>query len=204
MGDFAYKQIRYRQTHRDDKKKKSPYGGGIPDRWLDYNGVHQPIPGTRFVAFKCPLKPELQKNLPADMRFTLGDLVEKLDDQGQELGLIIDLTNTERYYKPIDIADARIKYHKMMTPGHHNIPSEECYQQFAGVVKSFLEQNQDNEKLIGVHCTHGLNRTGYLITRYIIEYLNKSPQDAIDAFNTARGHQMEKYCEDLKLRTAIT
>lgn len=69
----------------------------------------------------------------------------------------------------------------MMTPGHNQIPNEACYQQFAQVVGTFLEENQHNgrteresltckspiilEKLIGVHCTHGLNRTGYLIVR---------------------------------------
>jgi atypical dual specificity phosphatase len=69
----------------------------------------------------------------------------------------------------------------MMTPGHHQIPSEDCYQKFAKAVGQFLEENKNNgkiistiglylylfhiEKLIGVHCTHGLNRTGYLIVR---------------------------------------
>jgi len=41
----------------------------------------------------------MQKHLTDDRRFTLGDLVERLDDKGKELGLIIDLTNTDRYYK---------------------------------------------------------------------------------------------------------
>jgi hypothetical protein len=41
----------------------------------------------------------MQKHLPDERRFTLGDLVEKLDDKGKEVGLIIDLTNTDRYYK---------------------------------------------------------------------------------------------------------
>jgi len=42
----------------------------------------------------------MQKHLNDDRRFTLGDLVERLDDLGKELGLIVDLTNTDRYYKP--------------------------------------------------------------------------------------------------------
>ncbi len=42
----------------------------------------------------------MQKHLTDERRFTLGDLVERLDDKGKELGLIIDLTNTDRYYKP--------------------------------------------------------------------------------------------------------
>lgn len=41
----------------------------------------------------------MQKHLTDERRFTLADLVERLDDQGKELGLIVDLTNTDRYYK---------------------------------------------------------------------------------------------------------
>jgi hypothetical protein len=41
----------------------------------------------------------MQKHLTDERRFTLGDLVERLDDKGKELGLIVDLTNTDRYYK---------------------------------------------------------------------------------------------------------
>jgi hypothetical protein len=36
----------------------------------------------------------------------------------------------------------------MMTPGHHQIPSEDCYQQFAKVVGQFLEANKNNGKTI--------------------------------------------------------
>ena len=37
-----------------------------------------------------------------------------------------------------------------------------------------------SDALIGVHCTHGVNRTGYLICRYLIEKLDWDPQKAID------------------------
>ena len=30
-----------------------------------------------------------------------------------------------------------------------------------------------------VHCTHGLNRTGYLLSRYLIETIGLSPEVAI-------------------------
>ena len=35
------------------------------------------------------------------------------------------------------------------------------------------------DALIGLHCTHGVNRTGYLICRYLIEKLKWNPDDAI-------------------------
>ena len=33
--------------------------GGVPDRWEDYSAIGSVVPGTRFVAFKVPLKPQL-------------------------------------------------------------------------------------------------------------------------------------------------
>lgn len=36
------------------------------------------------------------------------------------------------------------------------------------------------DKLIGVHCTHGLNRTGYLICRYLIDVDEMDPEEAIE------------------------
>lgn len=35
-----------------------------------------------------------------------------------------------------------------MTPGHHQIPNEACYQQFANVVRNFLEHNKNNGETI--------------------------------------------------------
>jgi len=53
-----------------------------------------------------------------------------------------------------------------------------------------------------VHCTHGVNRTGYLICRYMIEEMDFEPQDAVTLFHSARGHAIERdsYLEDLYLR----
>lgn len=56
--------------------------------------------GNRCVHVQTFQLQDMQKHLPDERRFTLGDLIERLDDKGKELGLIIDLTNTERYYKP--------------------------------------------------------------------------------------------------------
>lgn len=35
------------------------------------------------------------------------------------------------------------------------------------------------DRLIGVHCTHGLNRTGLMICAYMIQYCNIQPSDAM-------------------------
>ena len=52
----------------------------------------------------------------------------------------------------------------------------------------FFVHQETPDKLVGVHCTHGLNRTGYLVCRYMIQELGVEPEEAIAAFDTARGH----------------
>ena len=57
-----------------------------------------------------------------------------------------------------------------------------------------------SESVIGVHCTHGVNRTGYLICRYLIQKLSWDPENAIEKFAEFRGHPIERnnYLHSLK------
>ncbi|KPP56453.1 RNA/RNP complex-1-interacting phosphatase-like, partial [Scleropages formosus] len=138
-------------------KKKN----GIPDRWADYQALGKRIPGTRFVAFKVPLKRSFRSLLPLTKAFGPLDLVQQLQEQQQELGLVIDLTYTTRYYTPEDLPNS-ILHVKIFTAGHQ-VPSDPTILSFKRAVRSFLRENESNDKLIGVHCTHGLNRTGYMV-----------------------------------------
>lgn len=42
--------------------------------------------------------------------------------------------------------------------------------------------------LIGIHCSDGINRSGYLVCRYLIDRLHMGSDAALDAFEKARGH----------------
>ncbi|XP_047378888.1 RNA/RNP complex-1-interacting phosphatase isoform X3 [Sciurus carolinensis] len=92
-----------------------------------------------------------------------------------------------------------IPYLKIFTVGHQ-VPDNNTIFKFKSAVSGFLKENKDNDKLIGVHCTHGLNRTGYLICRYLIDVEGMRPDDAIELFNRCRGHCIERqnYIEDLQ------
>ncbi|XP_053502047.1 RNA/RNP complex-1-interacting phosphatase [Ictalurus furcatus] len=175
-------------------KKKN----GIPDRWTDYKAVGKRIPGTRFIAFKVPLKQALRRHLSESEVFGPFELMDVLKKEGEELGLIIDLTFTTRYYQPQDLPDT-LHYLKIFTAGHE-VPSDSTILSFKKAVRRFLHDNQNNDKLIGVHCTHGLNRSGYLVCRYMIDVDGVEPHDAIDLFNKSRGHSIERqnYLKDLK------
>ncbi|XP_051246896.1 RNA/RNP complex-1-interacting phosphatase-like isoform X2 [Dicentrarchus labrax] len=180
-----------------DKKKKRKKTG-VPDRWLDYRPVGQRIPGTRFIAFKVPLKPSLNRQVPASQSFGLWDLLDQVESQNQELGLIIDLTFTTRYYGLSDVPQS-CSYVKILTEGRH-VPSDATILSFKRAVRRFLKENWDNDKLIGVHCTHGLNRTGYLVCRYLIDVEGMDAATALELFNSCRGHHIERqnYLNDLQ------
>ncbi|XP_075379925.1 RNA/RNP complex-1-interacting phosphatase isoform X1 [Mycteria americana] len=173
----------------------------VPQRWTDYLPLGRRMPGTRFIAFKVPLKKSFDRKLPPEERFSPHDLIKKIKEQKEELGLIIDLTYTTRYYGPEELP-ATLCYSKILTMGHE-IPNKHTIFQFKCVVKKFLRDNKDNDKLIGVHCTHGLNRTGYLVCRYLIDVEGMEPNTAIELFNRARGHPIERinYIQDLRKRS---
>ncbi|KAG8518745.1 RNA/RNP complex-1-interacting phosphatase [Galemys pyrenaicus] len=192
-GDWGHGRV---FSGRSSTKKKGK--NRIPERWKDYLPIGQRMSGTRFIAFKVPLKKSFEEKLAPEERFSLSDLFNKIQEQNEELGLIIDLTHTDRYYEPEDLPET-IPYLKIFTVGHQ-VPDDETILKFKNAVNRFLKENKDNDKLVGVHCTHGLNRTGYLICRYLIDVEGMRPDDAIELFNRCRGHCIERqnYIEDLQ------
>jgi len=158
--------------------------GGIPDRWRDYCNIGRVIKGTRFIALKVPLNAELLKLVPPEEKWGVSDVINV-----QHLGHVIDLTYTNRYYKGQALEREGVKHTKIKTPGRQ-VPTANIIQRFYAEVDQYFQE--EPEKLVGVHCTHGLNRSGYLICRYMIEKLGHEPNDAINEFNEARGHEQER------------
>ena len=158
----------------------------IPDRWFDYSNVGAVVEGTRFIAFKVPLSKNEDWNL------------KELKRQVPDLKLIIDLTNTKKYYHPRHCEELGLIHRKIFVPGHV-VPNKQIVEEFFSAVS---ECPEPESSLIGVHCTHGLNRTGYLVCRWMIEKAGLEPDTAITAFNTARGHEQERgnYLEHLRTK----
>uniref|UniRef100_A0AAA9SAR8 Dual specificity phosphatase 11 n=1 Tax=Bos taurus TaxID=9913 RepID=A0AAA9SAR8_BOVIN len=121
-------------------KKKG--GNHIPERWKDYLPVGQRMPGTRFIAFKVPLKKSFEKHLAPEECFSPLDLFNKIQEQNEELGLIIDLTYTRRYYKPEELPE-NFPYLKIYTVGHQ-VPDDDTIFKFKNAVNGFLRENKDN------------------------------------------------------------
>lgn len=102
----------------------------------------------------------------------------------KKLGLWIDLTNTKRFYDRRDIEARECQYTKLKCRGHGETPSLEQTRAFIEIVDTFTQEHPLD--YVGVHCTHGFNRTGFLIVSYMVERMDCSVEAAILAFADAR------------------
>ncbi|XP_014280425.1 serine/arginine repetitive matrix protein 1 isoform X2 [Halyomorpha halys] len=161
--------------------------GKIPEGWLPYAPIGNQVPGTRFIAFKVPLREAFVDKLQDDDRFTINVLLDKIPD----LGLVIDLTHTTKYYNKREFLDRGVDYVKIQTPGQI-VPPQNLVERFFEVVDYYLDSHKNDNSLIGVHCTHGVNRTGYMLCRYLIQRLGYSFNEAVEAVGRARGHLIER------------
>ncbi|GFY58209.1 mRNA-capping enzyme [Trichonephila inaurata madagascariensis] len=156
---------------------------GPPPRWL-YCPRKGALIVDKFIAFKTPLDDSYNSQVPEECTFTPAMLVSLLQSQKVRLGLWIDLTNTTRFYSKEEIEERNIKYVKLQCRGHGECPSEEQTNTFIAICQKFISKSP--LEVIGVHCTHGFNRTGFLIVAYLIESLSWSVEAAVTYFSQAR------------------
>ena len=139
------------------------------------------IAGTPFIAFKIPISTETDWDLKT--------LMETIPNMNLIISLQID--REREFYNQKDVE--RLHGVKCIFCPIYNlyrkIPNEKSVTKFFNQVENMLAKNP--KALIGVHCVHGVNRTGYMICRYLIERRGWNPQEAMDAFNNTRGEKME-------------
>lgn len=170
--------------------------GNIPDRWLHCPRKGQLIAG-KFLPFKTPLDSRYDEQIPEECRFDLSLLFSSLRSSHIKFGLIIDLTNTKRFYKEADVEKEDCKYVKLQCRGHGETPSVEQTNLFIEICEKFIRT--DPLHVIGVHCTHGFNRTGFLIAAYLVEKLDWGVDAAVKEFARARspGIYKQDYISEL-------
>jgi len=170
--------------------------GARPPRWLKCPRKSTIIHDT-FVAFKTFLDDRYDNQVPVEDRYQYIMLKSFVMSHKREIGLIIDLTGTDRYYDPSTIKKDGVGYCKIKCRGHGQAPSEEQVNVFVNVCSKFLRENPG--KIIGVHCTHGFNRSGFMIVSYLVQNLDWNPEDATQVFAHCRspGIYKDHYIKDL-------
>ncbi|KAK2156753.1 hypothetical protein LSH36_206g04070 [Paralvinella palmiformis] len=100
----------------------------VPPRWL-----HCPRKG-KFMPFKTPLDNKYNDQVPEECRFDIHMFFHILKNYKVKMGLVIDLTNTTRFYdKTIIEKEHACKYVKLQCRGHGETPSVEQTKAFIQV-----------------------------------------------------------------------
>lgn len=175
----------------------------IPDNWVDVTKMGTIVGTSRFLPLRVPLDETFlpQFRNKSDEIWTPKDFLETQDQQGLNVKMLIDLTNTFKYYNGEDeFKDSGVQYVKHKIEGFKGPPNRKDTDTFMKIVDDFVAEHA--EGTIAVHCTHGLNRTGYLVVTYMVKRLEYSVTDALEAFKAARPPGLIKhmYVEDLYKR----
>ena len=174
----------------------------LPKNWLNCPKHGSLIAG--FLPFKVPLKRAYDRNVKHaggdifGVRHVL-NLEEELDCK---IGMVLDLTNTDRYYDHQTFGKS-VDVRKFALEGHGKHPSRQAMEKIFVAVDRFRE-NMGDEAVIGIHCTHGFNRTGFVICSYLVERKGWDVGTAIDEFAKVRqgGIYRENVVEELYRRYA--
>ncbi|KAK4798901.1 hypothetical protein SAY86_024266 [Trapa natans] len=179
-SNVSHRADQYYQTKNFRSYDKSR----LPSGWLDCPSFGQEI--DCLIPSKVPLGEAFNDSIPPGKRYSFEQVIHQQRVLGRKLGLVIDLTNTSRYYSTSDLKNDGIKHVKIACVGRDAVPSNVQVNKFVYEVSQFLSRQKQAKKYILVHCTHGHNRTGYMIVHYLMRSMSMSVTQAIKKFADAR------------------
>ena len=176
-------------------------------KWKKVPPVSEPMADT-FVALKMLREVDEEHNP-----------VKFAEQHRGRIYAVIDISHENPVYNPKSMEQGGIHYHKHPTVSKIP-PTPDETRDFIALVDRLeseitdLMRNSDNDggdqprPVVGVHCHYGFNRTGFLITSYLIERRGFTVQEAIDEFERRRppgirhAHFLDtlfvRYCVGLK------
>ncbi|CAK9179760.1 unnamed protein product [Ilex paraguariensis] len=154
------------------RTKKLSSHDRLPPGWLDCPAFGQEI--GCIIPSKVPLDEFFNDCVVPGRRYSFRQAIHQQKVLGRKLGLVIDLTNTTRYYSISDMGKEDIKHVKIFCRGRDSVPDNGSVNQFVYEVLQFVAQQRHTKNYILVHCTHGHNRTGYMIVHYLMRTLSVS------------------------------
>ncbi|XP_002974489.2 mRNA-capping enzyme isoform X2 [Selaginella moellendorffii] len=150
----------------------------IPKGWIDCPPFGEPV--LRFVPSKVFLGEAYNAAIEPGKRYSWKRILR----QHKDVGLIIDLTNTTRYYSANEVTRAGLSHFKIPCKGRNEVPDAEAVNTFVYETHRYLQRSKTSRVL--VHCTHGFNRTGYMIVNYLVRYCGLPVTQALAKFAAAR------------------
>ena len=184
----------------------SHHAPSLPEGWLESER------GGGHVCGLCPVKTPLSSaydpRLTAEQRWTPAQCVAACGKR--KVVAVVDLTATDRYYDKRELAPFGVRHLKFATQGR-GVPSERQMGEILEVLREVMPKVLDelasavsgdtvtlgggavsggqaaaSDSIVIIHCTHGLNRTGYVIVRALVDLHGYSLVDALAAFAAVR------------------
>ncbi|KNA16349.1 hypothetical protein SOVF_089770 [Spinacia oleracea] len=159
----------------------------LPPGWLDCPNFGHEV--GFIIPSKVPLDESFNDCVGPGKRYSFRQVVHLLRVKTFKIGMIVDLTNTDRYYSSSDFKKEGLKYLKIRCQGRDSVPDNESVNIFVFEVAQFIFNQSERQprKYVFVHCTHGHNRTGYMIVHYLMRTQQASSvTEAIERFAKAR------------------
>lgn len=164
-------------------------------QWLGCIPVGWNVPGTPLVPVKTPFEGALADRAYAagmvtdEQWFGKAELLGLCKEQQTPIGLVIDMVNTDKYYTGFSQTEG-IEYHKVRIAGR-TVPERRVMEDIFARIDEFVVRRP--KKFVAVHCTHGVNRTGFLVAAYLMmRGIVSTRKKAVSRFEKARGMKMDK------------
>ena len=130
-----------------------------------------------------------------------------VEDWKGKVKAVIDISHESPVYDPKALDNGGIEYHKFPTVSKIP-PTPSDVQDFITLVDTLRNQKGSlgtDDRVIGIHCHYGFNRTGFFICSYLIEKEGYTVQDAIDEFQRQRppGIRHDHFIDTLFARYCI-
>ena len=163
-------------------------------KWQDVSRVSQPIGGI-FRAMKT-LRGIDTTHSPTNF----------VRDWKDRIKAVIDISHESPVYDPCGLQAGGIEYHKFPTVSKIP-PTREEVADFIELIDQLRSESkeQDDDRVIGVHCHYGFNRTGFFICSYLVEKEGYEVQRALHEFSAQRppGIRHEHFIDTLFVRYCV-
>ncbi|KAK4392290.1 capping enzyme [Sesamum angolense] len=120
----------YQPTQRDDgyQAKRQRPNSKLPPGWLDCPNFGQEI--GCLIPSKVPLGESFNDCILPGRRYSFRQVIHQQRVLGRKLGLVIDLTNSSRYYNFNEWKKEGIKHVKIACKGRDSVPDNESVNKF--------------------------------------------------------------------------
>ncbi|CAI5479663.1 unnamed protein product, partial [Closterium sp. Yama58-4] len=182
--------------HRASGGQRRPSCGPLPDGWVDCPSMGEAM--GLLIPCKAPLGEAFRELVEPGKRWSPDVALKQTRSMKKDVGMVIDLTNTTRYYNPKDWLKFNVKYLKLACRGRDEVPDDETVNRFVYAALDFMRAT-DRKRSIIVHCTHGHNRTGFMIIHLLMRAMGGHVAERLAEFAEARppGIYKEEYIQSL-------